>query len=662
MWYSGADLVEGFSIGVATSPDGINWTRPLDEPVIHHESVSATWVVITNVEKFGDQYVMWASGSSGGIVGSPAVVGALVSEDGISWRQDALYFPILQGGTDGAWDENIQVVTAVLPYQDHYRMIYGGVHFYNDELKFGWASYQPTIVTAGDVSGNWTKTGSPIRVEGDITIPDGETLTIEAGATVEFLGHYPLNVQGQILAEGTEEEPIRFWRDDTLGFYDFTNSEGVWGGIRFDRTPATNPASWINHCDVAFGKALHVGDAGDGCGGGGIYARQIDSLMITNSIIHHNMAIGPIPSEYGWGGGIAIYDGSDPLIKNNIIEHNLARHLIWDNYGSGAGLMIHQNCDPEVHGNVIRYNRCTDASGGLGIWEYSDPYICNNLIYENVAQSFVPTSDAGAGAGVGIGWDCWPVFMNNTIVDNFSQATGGGFYINGGHATIINTIIANNTSDNAWGEGGDNIGTVNCTGYRLNSYYSCIEGGIDDYYDDGEPPEKTFSHSLDVDPNILYNHVLASTSPCIGSGTDSVAINGAWFFAPTCDCFGNPRPQPAGSHPDIGALESYRAYPVEVDERLAPQTFRLYPAFPNPFNPTTTLRYSLSMNGEVRIVVYDVLGQEIMVLHDGPQVKGSHSVQWNARNHQGRELPAGVYLARLEAGSYSQTIKMLYLK
>ena len=68
---------------------------------------------------------------------------------------------------------------------------------------FIFQTYSQTIIPAGDISGAWTISGSPYLVQGTVQIPTDSTLVIEPGVTVEFQGHYALNVQGRLLAEVT---------------------------------------------------------------------------------------------------------------------------------------------------------------------------------------------------------------------------------------------------------------------------------------------------------------------------------------------------------------------------------------------------------------------------------------------------------------------------
>jgi len=79
--------------------------------------------------------------------------------------------------------------------------------------------------------------------------------------------------------------------------------------------------------------------------------------------------------------------------------------------------------------------------------------------------------------------------------------------------------------------------------------------------------------------------------------------------------------------------------------------------FPNPFNPTTQIRFSLSQTGLVSLKVYTILGQHVETLVNGRLSAGSHLVQWHPR-----DLTGGVYYYRFQSGGYSETKKLLLLK
>ncbi|MBE0565687.1 MAG: hypothetical protein IH621_07020 [Krumholzibacteria bacterium] len=84
--------------------------------------------------------------------------------------------------------------------------------------------------------------------------------------------------------------------------------------------------------------------------------------------------------------------------------------------------------------------------------------------------------------------------------------------------------------------------------------------------------------------------------------------------------------------------------------------------YPNPFNPITTIAYGLAADSPVRIAIFDLAGRRIRLLVDGEQPPGRHQVLWDGRGDDGRLLPSGVFIYRIEAGSYSEARRMLLLK
>lgn len=84
--------------------------------------------------------------------------------------------------------------------------------------------------------------------------------------------------------------------------------------------------------------------------------------------------------------------------------------------------------------------------------------------------------------------------------------------------------------------------------------------------------------------------------------------------------------------------------------------------FPNPFNPSTRLAYSLTKAGQVRLSVYDITGREVAKLVDGYQFVGDYSVTWNSKDAVGGVLPSGVYFARIQVENEVATMKMILAK
>ncbi|MBT8381660.1 MAG: M20/M25/M40 family metallo-hydrolase [Ignavibacteriaceae bacterium] len=97
--------------------------------------------------------------------------------------------------------------------------------------------------------------------------------------------------------------------------------------------------------------------------------------------------------------------------------------------------------------------------------------------------------------------------------------------------------------------------------------------------------------------------------------------------------------------------------PVEGEEIQLPVEYSLEQNFPNPFNPTTTIRYSLPDDGYVKLIIYNLLGQEIISLVNADQKAGVYNVKFDAS-----ELASGIYIYRLKANNFSESKKILLVK
>ncbi|HTR80661.1 MAG TPA: T9SS type A sorting domain-containing protein, partial [Bacteroidota bacterium] len=101
---------------------------------------------------------------------------------------------------------------------------------------------------------------------------------------------------------------------------------------------------------------------------------------------------------------------------------------------------------------------------------------------------------------------------------------------------------------------------------------------------------------------------------------------------------------------------------VQGEGTNTPKVFDLSNNYPNPFNPSTTINYSVPTNGIVSLVVYNILGQQVRTLVNAPMNAGRYSIVWDGRGEAGSVLSSGVYLYRLQAGSMAIVKKMLLLK
>jgi len=405
-------------------------------------------------------------------------------------------------------------------------------------------TYAQITIPPGDVSGTWTKANSPYNINGEITIPNDSTLKIEPGVEVVFTGHYKFNVQGRLLAIGTETDTIVFTINDTTGFHNLTIPDGGWHGIRFMDTPSNNDSSKIVYCKLQYGKA-NAGTSYDNVGGA--LCAKVNKLLVSHCLFRNNTCYHPdimltagggiyiegnptvefcefSENTGAFGGAICIWGSNiHPLIKNNYFHHNGGHGTI------DIGSLNGSNTSPVLINNIIANNHSSGHS--------SDPN----------GHGIVHFSNGGGKA----------VLINNTIVNNSSAGLGGG--ISNGYAAatplLINNIIYGNTPAQVW------LGATS----GLDFYNCLVEGGIEGFT--GAAFTGAYENCIDTVPQFVSSndYHLQNTSPCIGGAIDSILVGSIMHYCPPNDFEGNPRPNPSGSMPDIGACENLLALPVPVE-------------------------------------------------------------------------------------------------
>ena len=138
--------------------------------------------------------------------------------------------------------------------------------------------------------------------------------------------------------------------------------------------------------------------------------------------------------------------------------------------------------------------------------------------------------------------------------------------------------------------------------------------------------------------------VFHSTDPSIPHGLlidDLLGLEGLWLLDPE---------SMEGLNAQGNAIEQATVQPLQFENH------------PNPFNPATTIHYTLSEATQVRLTIYNVLGQPVQELIHSGQGAGVYSVNWNGRDSFGKAVTSGVYLYRLKAGADVSVRKMILAK
>ena len=91
-------------------------------------------------------------------------------------------------------------------------------------------------------------------------------------------------------------------------------------------------------------------------------------------------------------------------------------------------------------------------------------------------------------------------------------------------------------------------------------------------------------------------------------------------------------------------------------------SYKLEANYPNPFNPSTTIKYNLAKSGYTTVKVYNTLGEEVKTLVNGHQTTGEYTITWDGKNNQGSAVTSGIYILELRSGQFRQSRRMTLLK
>jgi hypothetical protein len=114
--------------------------------------------------------------------------------------------------------------------------------------------------------------------------------------------------------------------------------------------------------------------------------------------------------------------------------------------------------------------------------------------------------------------------------------------------------------------------------------------------------------------------------------------------------------------PDMVFGDGFNTFGLSREALPAPEEYNLSDAYPNPFNPTTTLSFSIPTEGVVSLNIYDMTGRLVSTLVDGNLEQGYHSIIWNGMDSNGHAVSSGMYIYSLKGEGVSITKKMVMMK
>ncbi len=270
--------------------------------------------------------------------------------------------------------------------------------------------------------------------------------------------------------------------------------------------------------------------------GGGISCVNSSSPTIEYNIIAGNSA--------SWGGGGIYCNSSSPTIRYNEITGNSA--------GWGGGIGCITSSSPTIIGNTITNNEAPSYDGGGIYSRASSPTIIGNEISGNRAGSAGPPVGGWGGGGI-FCINTSSMIQNNIITDNLAAYDGGGIRSLSSSLSIINNTITGNTASDGGGIAGESASSLTVLNTILwgNSPEEIsidASSGIDITYSDVQGGWSGTGNT-NADPLFGGDYHLSNSSPCIGVGIMTPDVL-------TEDFEGDPRPNPIGSMPDMGADEN----------------------------------------------------------------------------------------------------------
>ena len=416
---------------------------------------------------------------------------------------------------------------------------------------------------SGNQSGVWALANSPYEVTGDITVPAGQQLTIEAGVEVNFQGYYKFNVQGNLQAIGTQEQMIKFTTDDAAT---------GWHGIRLD---GGGQGSHLQFCILEYGKTS--GSNFPDQHGGAIMLNN-SNIVVEDCVFQHNEATA---ESNGMGG--AIYG----LNTNEATQILRCTFLYNHSYGEGGAIKLSGDSGTVIDRCVFKDNSVLYGGGAICLYGCYDTRIDHCLFTRNV------TSYSSGGAVYIEGYSGGVIFANSTLYDN--EATGGdggGVDIAFSDASFTNCIVRNN--DGAYS---DNV--------YLEFGYTEIN-----YCDMPLPDGAEGSNNINVDPMFVDaandDFHLLEGSPCIDAGIAFLTITDAYGTQITTVDMGPD--EYTGTAPDMGA---YEYDPNNRSAEYAAKTIRVFP------NPARDIVYiDGNMSRFQRILISNAAGERVKIIEN----------------------------------------------
>ena len=379
-------------------------------------------------------------------------------------------------------------------------------------------------------------------------------------------------------------------------------------------------------------------------GGGGVYAETGATVTLTDVLVSGNAATGAA----GSGGGLFVADGAQMTVLRGAVRGNQANR-------AGGGVEVADDGDTDVETSLLMTAVTLDGNsiatpapgngGGLHIGGAGTVRIDMSTVSGNTARE---------GGGLWASGASSMEVVNSTVTGNTSTENGGGVYDNGGASVSLEsvTIALNDAGGNGGGmlsQSSDAFTFTNtvvglntassgadCFGSFVSGDYNLVQSTADCTFtgDTGNTitGQDPLLAPLADNGGPTLTHEPQEGSPLIDAGQTDLTVDQRGFGRSV-------------GQDDIGSVER-GAMPVAEEGSATAGALALQPARPNPARGATTLAFTVAEAGDARIELYNLLGQRVQVVFEGPV---SPDAEQTVRLDVSALAP-GVYVARLQSG------------
>jgi len=293
-----------------------------------------------------------------------------------------------------------------------------------------------------------------------------------------------------------------------------------------------------------------------------------------------------------------------------------------------GGALYIDNSSVECKNLIIKDNYAEQA--GAIACSQSNPLFYGLLIYNNNANI----------SSIAFGFFSTPTFVNCTIVDNTADDYCGGIICSlGSEITISNSILWNNDDCQIsfYEEFSPNEASIS---------YSNIQGGEAGIITNDNGNVNWLEGNIDNPPlfvdSLTGNYHLTINSPCIDAGDPLSPLD------------------PDGTISDMGAF--YFDQINEIDENEIELVKYNLSNYPNPFNPITTIEFSIQHDSHIELSIYNIKGQKVITLINEQMQEGIHTKIWFGVNENNKHVSSGIYFCEIKAGEKDSVKRMILLK